>query len=69
MEAITYYTRDDVEFGVLALTQEELQVLSAALDFVLNGTKLVDDIVHDLHDEVREGIHHLAWRQGDPDGL
>ena len=69
MEPITYYSRDDMEFGVLALTQEELHVLNAALDFVLNGTKLVDDIVYDLHDEVREGIHHLTWREGDPDGL
>lgn len=69
MEAITYYTRDGEEFGVLALTQAELQVLSAALDFVVAGTKLVDDIVHDLHNEVRAGIHRLAWREGDPDGL
>ena len=66
MESITYYTRDGVDYGVLALTKTELQVVSAALGFALDRDNGVDARAHDIRILALQGIQRLEGREGGP---
>ena len=66
MEAITYYTRDEVEFGVLALTLGQLCIVRDALEYALDRAVHGDAGAYDIRDEVVAGIERMAARA---DGL
>ncbi len=67
MEPITYYTRDDEEFGVLALTLQQLRTVRDALEYALDrGVPALDAGAYDIRDEVLAAIERMDARA---DGL
>jgi len=65
MEPITYYTRDGQEWGVLALTLDQLRTVSATLDFAMDRDNTVGAEALDIRNVVLEGIQHMEGREVD----
>ncbi len=64
MEAITYYQREGVDYGVLALTLRQLATVEGALAFALDRDPVVGAEAYDIRDEVMAGIQRLEGREG-----
>ncbi len=64
MEAITYYHREGVDYGALALTVRQLATVEAALAFALDRDPVVGAEAYDIRDEVMAGIQRLEERGG-----
>ncbi len=64
MESITYYTRDDVEFGVLALTLRQLCIVGDALEYALEVADPEREAeAFAIRDEVLAGIERMEGRE------
>ena len=64
MVAITYYQREGVDYGVLALTLGQLRIVRDALEYALDrAVPALDPEGFDIRDEVLAGIQRLEGRE------